>query len=318
LKRRILWFTSILSSIMTAGAAIFGFVLTNRLMYLKKKEDAFILDREITAKRFNEAWFNIVRKTEKWIDSPNGYPIKAIFLEPLDTKNFVVICHGVTENKINSVKYARLFERLGFNSVVYDHRRHGDSGGKTTSFGHYEKMDLQAVVKAVDVYAGEDAIIGIHGESMGAATTILYAGTLEDHADFYISDCAFSDFTDQLMYLMKKETPLRSSLAIKLADVFLRVRDGYSMKLVSPREAVSRIEKPVLFIHSIPDDFILPEMTQELYDLKPEPKQIKFFETGPHAQSYNQNPEEYEKTVAEFLFSQNLLPAVLTNAQNKK
>ena len=308
MKRRILWITSILSSIMTAGAAVFGFMLTSRLMYMKKKDDAFILDREITAKRFDEAWFNSVQKTEKWIDSPNGYPVKAIFLEPLITNNFVVICHGVTENKINSVKYARLFERLGFNSVVYDHRRHGDSGGKTTSFGHYEKKDLQAVVKAVKEYAGEDAIIGIHGESMGAATTILYAGTLEDHAHFYISDCAFSDFTDQLMYLMKKETPLRTIYALKLADVFLRVRDGYSMKLVSPREAVTHIEKPVLFIHSLLDDFILPAMTQELYDLKQGPKQLKLFEIGAHAQSFNQNTDEYEKTVAEFLHAHHLLP----------
>lgn len=308
MKRRILWITSILSSIMTAGAAVFGFMLTSRLMYMKKKDDAFILDREITAKRFDEAWFNSVQKTEKWIDSPNGYPVKAIFLEPLKINNFVVICHGVTENKINSVKYARLFERLGFNSVVYDHRRHGDSGGKTTSFGHYEKKDLQAVVKAVKEYAGEEAIIGIHGESMGAATTILYAGTLEDHAHFYIADCAFSDFTDQLMYLMKKETPLRTIYALKLADVFLRVRDGYSMKLVSPREAVTHIEKPVLFIHSLLDDFILPAMTQELYDLKQGPKQLKLFEIGAHAQSFNQNTEEYEKTVAEFLHTYNLLP----------
>lgn len=308
MKRRILWVTSILWSIFTASAAIFGFIFTNRLMYLKKKDDAFILDREITAKRFDEVWFNTVQKTEKWIDSPNGYPIKAIFLEPLKTTNFVVICHGVTENKINSVKYARLFERLGFNSVVYDHRRHGDSGGKTTSFGHYEKMDLQAVVTAVHDYAGEEAIIGIHGESMGAATTILYAGTVEDHAHFYISDCAFSDFTDQLLYLMKKETPLRTRYAIKLADVFLRVRDGYSMRLVSPREAVKHIEKPVLFIHSEPDDFILPEMTKELYELKNGPKQLKLFENGPHAQSFNQNPEEYEQTVADFLYTYDLLP----------
>ncbi|MET0787583.1 MAG: alpha/beta fold hydrolase, partial [Paenisporosarcina sp.] len=289
MKRRILWITSILWSILTASAAIFGFIFTNRLMYLKKKDDAFILDREITAKRFDEVWFNTVSKTEKWIDSPNGYPIKAIFLEPLETNNFVVICHGVTENKINSVKYARLFERLGFNSVVYDHRRHGDSGGKTTSFGYYEKMDLQAIVKAVHDYAGDEAIIGIHGESMGAATTILYAGTVEDHAHFYIADCAFSDFTDQLLYLMKKETPLRTRYAIKLADIFLRVRDGYSMRLVSPREAVKHIEKPILFIHSLPDDFILPDMTKELYELKNGPKQLKLFENGAHAQSFNQN-----------------------------
>jgi len=308
MRRRILWITSILSSVLTASTAVIGFLITNRLMYMKKKDDAFILNREITAKRFNEVWYDTVRKNEKWITSPNGYPVKAVFLEPLDTSNFVVICHGVTENKINSVRYARLFERLGFNSVVYDHRRHGDSGGKTTSFGHYEKMDLQAVVNAVNEYAGKDAIIGIHGESMGAATTLLYAGTLEDYADFYISDCAFSDFTDQLLYLMKKETPLRTRYAIKLADIFLRVRDGYSMRLVSPREAVTHIEKPVLFIHSLLDDFILPEMTKELYELKIGPKQIKLFDKGPHAQSFNENPEEYEKTIADFLFEHHLLP----------
>lgn len=308
MRRRILWITSILSSVLTASTAVIGFLITNRLMYMKKKDDAFILNREITAKRFNEVWYDTVRKNEKWITSPNGYPVKAVFLEPLDTSNFVVICHGVTENKINSVRYARLFERLGFNSVVYDHRRHGDSGGKTTSFGHYEKMDLQAVVNAVNEYAGKDAIIGIHGESMGAATTLLYAGTLEDYADFYISDCAFSDFTDQLLYLMKKETPLRTRYAIKLADIFLRVRDGYSMRLVSPREAVTHIEKPVLFIHSLHDDFILPEMTKELYELKIGPKQIKLFDKGAHAQSFNENPEVYEKTIADFLFEHHLLP----------
>ncbi|AYC29334.1 alpha/beta hydrolase [Paenisporosarcina cavernae] len=301
MRKRIFWITSIVSTLLTTAATLFGFIFTSRLMYLKKKEDQFILDRELNAKRFDEAWFQTVKKEEKWIDTNNGYQIKAVFLEPLETKNYVIICHGVTENKINSMKYARLFERLGFNSVVYDHRRHGDSGGKTTSFGHYEKMDLQNVVEAVKEHAGSEAVIGIHGESMGAATTILYAGTLEDGADFYIADCPFSDFTDQLLYLMRKETPLRSSLALKLADVFLRVRDGYSMRLVSPREAVVNIENPMLFIHSLPDDFILPEMTIELYKAKPSNKKLKLFDIGPHAQSYNMNPEEYQQTIHEFL-----------------
>ena len=41
---------------------------------------------------------------------------------------------------------------------------HGDSGGKTTSFGFYEKIDLQSIVEAVRERAGENAIIGIHGD----------------------------------------------------------------------------------------------------------------------------------------------------------
>ena len=274
---------------------------------MKKKEDDFILNREITSKRLDEVWYKEVNKTEKWIESKNGYSLKAVFVEPLKTKNYVIICHGVTENKINSLRFVRMFEKLGFNSVVYDHRRHGDSGGKTTSFGFYEKIDLQAIVEAVRKRAGENAIIGIHGESMGAATTILYAGSIQDDADFYISDCSFSNFEEQVYNIMRQTTPLRSSLAIRFANLFLKMRDGYTFNLVSPIDVVDHIEKPVLFIHSLQDDFILPKMTEELYEKKKEPKTLKLFEIGAHAKSFNENSEEYEQVVADFLQQNNLL-----------
>ncbi|RNF40550.1 alpha/beta hydrolase [Planococcus salinus] len=306
MRKRLLWIAGIISSLFTALLTILGFVITNRLMYLKKKDENLILERETSAKRYDEFWYAHVKKSEKWIETANGYPIKAIFLEPHDTNCYVIICHGVTENKVNSFKYARMFERLGFNSVVYDHRRHGDSGGKTTSFGHYEKIDLQAVVKALKLHVGPDLFFGIHGESMGAATTLLYAG-MEDTADFYISDCAYSDISEQLLHVMRTSTPLRTTLALRLANLFLKIRDGYSISTVSPKEAVVHIKSPVLFIHSLNDEFVLPHMSEELYERKPAPKALKLFEEGAHAQSFNKNPEEYQEVVAEFLLSHNLL-----------
>ena len=306
MRKRVIVWTSIFTSVLTAIATVFGFFLTNKLMYIKKKEDDFILNREITAKRLDEAWYNSVNKTERWVESINGYALKAIFIEPLQTNKYMIICHGVTENKINSIRFVRMFERLGFNCVVYDHRRHGDSGGKTTSFGFYEKLDLQAIVQAVRERAGENAIIGIHGESMGAATTLLYAGSIIDDADFYISDCAFSNFEDQVYHIMTQTTPLRSTLAIRFANLFLKIRDGYTLNLVSPIDVVDKIEKPVLFIHSLEDDFILPNMTEDLYEKKKGPKELKLFERGAHAKSFNENPEEYEEVVSNFLKKYNL------------
>ncbi|MBY0221951.1 alpha/beta hydrolase [Mammaliicoccus sciuri] len=301
MKRRVMYITGIVSSIFTAIFTVFGILVTNRMMYLKIKDSEFILQRETLAKRFDRQWYETVRKDDIWIPSPNGYNLRAVFLRPLDTTRTVVICHGVTENKVNSIKYARLFERLGFNSVIFDHRRHGDSGGKTTSFGFYEKIDLKEVVAAVRKRVGKRALVGIHGESMGAATTLLYAGTYEDEADFYISDCPFSDFSEQLLHIIRTELPLKTAMSLRIANLFLKIRDGYTSAAVSPREVMKYIDKPVLFIHSLEDKFILPHMTEELYALKKGDKMMKLFEKGAHAKSYNDNPEEYLRVVQTFL-----------------
>ncbi|AXI01260.1 alpha/beta hydrolase [Sporosarcina sp. PTS2304] len=301
MRRRLIFIVGVISSVFTAILTIFGILVTNRMMYLKIKDSEFILQREMLAKRFDNQWFETVRKENLWIPSPNGYNLRAIFLRPLDTTRTVVICHGVTENKVNSIKYARLFERLGFNSVIFDHRRHGDSGGKTTSFGFYEKMDLKEVISAVRKRVGKRALVGIHGESMGAATTLLYAGTYEDEADFYISDCPFSDFSEQLLHIIRTEMPFKTSMSLRVANLFLKIRDGYTSAAVSPREVMKFIDKPVLFIHSLEDKFILPHMTEELYALKEGDKMMKLFAKGEHAKSYNDNPEEYERVVQTFL-----------------
>lgn len=301
MKKKFLVTGGISATLLAAAATFSGVKITNRLMYIKRKDAAEILEREKTSQRFDEVWYEGCPKEILTIQSPNGYFVRGVFLKPLETKNTVIICHGVTENKFNSMKYARMFERLGFNAVVFDHRRHGESEGKTTSYGYYEKYDLQAVVQEVRARIGEDALLGIHGESMGAATTLLYAGTIEDGANFYVSDCAFSDFPKLLARLFKAEVPINPKYTVPFADFFMRLRDGYSVKEVKPVQAVQHIEAPVLFIHSTPDSYIPSTMSEDLYTSKNGPKMLKLFEQGEHAQSYNENTSDYEQIVAKFL-----------------
>lgn len=279
----------------------FGLYFTNRLMYMRTKDPLFVVDREQTAGRYNPDDFDRIPKREVLITSPFGYQLKAIVLEPHHTKKYVIICHGVTENKINSIKYMNLFIERGFNAVIYDHRRHGESGGKTTSYGHYEKFDLKAIVDWLKADQGPHLLLGIHGESMGAATMLLYAGMLEDGADFYIADCPFSDFKEQLAYRLKRELKLPGKVFLPVADLFLRMRDRYSLQSIAPITVIDSIKKPILFIHSKKDDFILPTMTQALYEKKKGPKKLFLAENGVHAQSLNENKEDYEQVIDEFL-----------------
>ncbi|MBU8879209.1 alpha/beta hydrolase [Bacillus sp. FJAT-29790] len=278
-----------------------GVYFTNRLMYMKKKEDQFILKREREAGRLDPIEYENLPKTDVLIPSPFNYHLKTIVFEPHQTNHYIIISHGVTENKINSIKYMKVFLKRGFNAVIYDHRRHGESGGKTTSYGHYEKFDLKAVVDWLKKEKGPKIKIGIHGESMGAATMLLYAGMLEDGADFYIADCPFSDFKEQLAYRLKTEMKLPIKLVLPVADLFLRMRQKYSIKDVSPISVIENIQKPILFIHSQKDDFILPTMSKALFERKKGPKKLYLAVNGIHAQSYNENREDYEKVIDEFL-----------------
>nr|WP_307255759.1 alpha/beta hydrolase [Oikeobacillus pervagus] len=278
-----------------------GVYLSNLILYKKKKDDQFIYEREVKAKRLDPDLFSTIPKEEVWISSPFNYRLKAIFLRPFPEKKFMIFCHGVTENKVNSIKYMNIFLERGYNAILYDHRRHGESEGKTTSYGYYEKHDLKAIVDELIKREGEEVFFGIHGESMGAATMLLYAGLLEDRADFYIADCPFSDFREQVTHQMKRILKIAPKTILHLADWSVFLRGKYRLKAISPIEAVQHIQKPILFIHSQDDDFILPEMTKALYEAKPGAKKLFLAEKGAHAQSYNENKEQYMAAIDDFL-----------------
>lgn len=297
---------SIAASVTGASIAALGYTLSNKVMYIKRKDQQFIFDREIAANRFKLEWYESVPKEDFLVSSINGYDVSCQMIHSVDSKNTVIIAHGVTETHINSLKYAALFARLGYNIVVYDQRRHGATGGKTTSYGFYEKNDLKAVVEEVRRKIGDDAILGIQGESMGAATALQYGGTSEQLFDFIIADCPFSKFEDQLQHLMVRDTPLRSPYAIKFIDYFVQMRDGYNLKDVSPIDVVQNITKPILFVTSLEDTYIPPKMTEDLYEKHPENSRLVLFEKGAHAKSFNEQPYDYEKEVLKFLVDFNI------------
>ncbi|WP_026694745.1 alpha/beta hydrolase [Peribacillus kribbensis] len=290
-----------------AGAAAYflgiGMYFSSRVMFMRKKDERLIIERETAARRLNLKEYDSLPKTEVKVASSFGYSLHCVFVHPHPAKKWMVFCHGITENKYNSIKYMNMFLKRGFNAVIYDHRRHGESGGRTSSYGHYERMDLQAVIHELLEREGPDITIGVHGESMGAVTALLYAGTLDDRADFYIADCPFSDFTEQLKHNLKSELPVPSWMVLPIGSLFMKLRDGYSIKDISPINYIEAIQKPVLFIHSQDDAYILPEMSRALYEAKKGPKKLFIAEKGAHAQSYNENRKEYEQAVDEFLDS---------------
>ena len=85
--------------------------------------------------------------------------------------------------------------------------------------------------------------------NLWGATLLQYAGLVEDGADFYIADCPFSDFHGQLQHRLKVEFHLPKWPLLPLANAFLKVRDGYTIREVSPIDCIKTLTIPFsLFI----------------------------------------------------------------------
>lgn len=167
--------------------AALGIFFTNQIMYIKKRTDQFIIERETAEGHYAEEAFQALPKEEITLSSPFGYEIKGYYVHPHKTKHTVIICHGVTMNLLNSVKYMNLFLELGWNAVIYDHRRHGMSGGKTTSYGYYEKEDLKTVVNWLRKRNGDltddDLLNGMGDDALGIITAYHYSAAHPSEAN---------------------------------------------------------------------------------------------------------------------------------------
>ncbi|MFD2611014.1 alpha/beta hydrolase [Paenibacillus gansuensis] len=277
-----------------------GWYFSSRIVHIAVVPHEEIWKNELAAGRFNKEKYEQAEKESVLIDSPFGYKLHGYFLPHGQSRKTVIVVHGVTMSTNASIKYAELFLKRGFNVLMYDHRRHGQSGGSTTTYGYYEKHDLKAWTAWVRDRYGPHCEIGIIGESMGAATALQYAAMDPDTA-FFIIDCPYSDFRAQLAYRLKVEFKLPPFPLLGLANLFVWLRSGMSFGKVLPIRDIAGVHTPMLFITGENDTYIPPQMTKDLYEAKPGFKKLYMAPNSDHAEALANNREEYDRVVGEFI-----------------
>ncbi|MBC2582033.1 alpha/beta hydrolase [Clostridium sp. DJ247] len=279
---------------------IFCYYLSKKVTHPKIHKYEETYQWEIEHGRIVEDQFKNLQKEEVFIDSPYGYKIHGLYFPNKNSQKAVILCHGITWTLCGSLKYVQMFLKKGFSVLIYDHRNHGLTGGKDTSYGYFEKFDLKACTDWVSNQLGKDAVIGLLGESMGAGT-VLQNIAIDSRIKFCIADCGYSDIVTLFKYRLGKDFKIKRLPIVEITSIITKLRIGWSFKDISPIRSISKVDTPILFTHGEADDFVPTWMSKEMYKAKKGFKDIYIAPNATHVETYWKNMQEYENRVDRFL-----------------
>lgn len=256
---------------------------------------------EIAKGRMSEPEWLAWEKREVVVRSRYGYDLFGVYLPLPGSRRTVIVAHGITYTLFGSVKYVNLFRRRGFNVLLYDHRNHGRSGGRWSTFGLYEKHDMATWIAWVREQLGNGGQVGVMGESFGAATAIQCAAETPG-LDFLVSDCCFSDLNDLLAYHLALDYHLPAFPLLPIASLWSQLLTGMSFAQISPQRDAATLSLPCLFTHGQDDQFTPARMSAALYAAKTRgPRALYLAPKADHAEAFSSDPQAYDAQVGRFL-----------------
>src|SRR5882672_1863651 len=81
-------------------------------------------------------------------DQQTNQPLKiaAWWIPQNSSDKTALLLHGYADAKVGALAWAPLFHELGYNLLIPDLRAHGESGGKISRGGNWERHDISQVI----------------------------------------------------------------------------------------------------------------------------------------------------------------------------
>lgn len=251
---------------------------------------------------FTRHQYEACKKEDVDIFSYDGLKLHGCYIEPHPSScKVALIVHGYTGALPWSAQFMDIFTHQGFNVLLIDQRRHGQSDGEYTTFGYKEKYDVQMWVDWLIARKGSNCAIGLHGQSLGAGTVLEYAAIHHAQIRFIIADCPYSDLTDLIRYQIKILNKMPAWPTMALINRLLRRKAGFSMEQVSPVRIMRTCSLPVLFIHGKKDYFVPTWMSEQLHEAKCDPSFLFLIDKASHGTAYCTDKLRYRQAITDFI-----------------
>lgn len=229
--------------------------------------------------------------------------LHAYYVEaPQPTRKTAVIVHGYTDNAIRMMMIGHMYNRhLGFNILLPDLQYSGLSEGEALQMGWLDRKDVMQWMKVANELYGDSTQMVVHGISMGGATTMMVSGEPQpEYVKCFVDDCGYTDVWTQFGKELKEQFELPEFPLMHTSSWLCGIKWGWTFQEASALEQVKKCHLPMLFIHGEKDDYVPTWMVYELYEAKPEPKELWVVPDADHARSYLLNREAYTEKVKEF------------------
>ena len=248
---------------------------------------------------YDISWYQPLEKTDYTIHSFDVYLLHVQFCKnPEPTDKYVIISHGYTDNRYGMLKYMRQYLSAGFHCIIYDLRGHGENAPDFCTYSIRESKDLHALIADTRRRYPDLKVLGLHGESLGAATTVAVLKYDQDLA-FAVADCGFSEITNVLKVGMRHSK--MPEWFVWPASAAANLRYGYAFTQMRPIDSLKNNQVPLLFLHGEKDTFIVPKNSEDMLQATAGPAELHVIPDAKHAASVLTHPDLYEEYLHAFL-----------------
>lgn len=238
--------------------------------------------------------------------SRDGVPLKGWWVPAAHPRGTLVLVHGLNRSRIEMVKKTPFVSAQGWNALLFDLRRHGESGGEKRSLGWNERLD---VLGAVDFARKKSpGPVVLWGISFGGAASVLAAAE-EPGVSGVICDSSYRSLKDTARHHVAIAKRWRWWMAYVPAGpvaseavYWMGQRGGFDPDALDIVKAAGALRgRPALFVGATGDERMPPDIARELRDAAGDKATVLVVASDRHGHAYSDATEAYEKAVSALL-----------------
>jgi uncharacterized protein len=215
-----------------------------------------------------------------------------------NAKGSVAMFHGHAGKKSSMLEEAKVFQLLGYCTLMVDLRAHGNSTGNRCSIGYYEGEDVKASFDFLQKNGAKDILL--YGISLGAASITKAMNDYEILPSGIILEMPFGSLPEAVAGRVKMMGLPAQPMATMLT-FWGGIENGFWAFGMSPATYAKKIKCPVLLQWGKNDPRVSEKEIKDIFDNISGTKKLVVYDSSSHQSLCANENTKWVKEVSTFL-----------------